>query len=181
MSKEKAIINNVDDCIERFYDKNLDTETGLHLLFPKYKPNSFEKIATQGRYITAKMAACFNSDAGGYVYAFNYKDLNFINENKIRGDTYADYTEKWNLDKIGMSHDPKNRITGISVPFSGLKYNHTIALFPVKRYGGAKALEEAILNSLEEYRSQGEWFISCLGVWQVLLRWHIACFVNGYL
>lgn len=175
MARTTVLINNVDNCIDRFYNNKLDFDAGMKQLFPKANfigpLNNFRFSAF--RYVTAKMASCRHDNAEAYVYAFHFESSN------VPHAEWAADIKEISLDKIGMGGDPKTRRSksGKELPFPNLKYNHTLALFPVKRYGGALALEQAVLDSMpEEDHEKGEWFHSSLGVWKCLLRWHIACF-----
>lgn len=170
------IITNVDNCIERFYDNSLDFNNQIYSLFPRIsKLNDINQFGRYFRYITAKMASCFHPEAKGFVYAFNFKNKN----QQFFPLEFAENVKELTLDKIGMSSKPNTRKNKSEreLPFINLEYDHTIAMFPTKRYGGAKALEDAILLSMpDEDHQRGEWFHSSLGVWRTLLRWHLACF-----
>lgn len=170
--KTILMIKNVDTVIDRFFDPNLDMDSGMKKLFPRMSGKPISDLLL--KYITAKMSSCYHSEAEGFVYAFN-----FINKIKPLSEcgSYAIEDREISLDKIGMSKNPNSRKSNPKTPYPNLKYNHTLAIFPILRYGGAKALEEAIICSMsEEDHESGEWFHSSLGVWKSLVRWHVACF-----
>ncbi len=176
MAKLEAIVRNVDDCIDRFWGKEIDKQykDKVFSCFPKLQKMSKPRDS-MWRYMTARMAACAHPDAEAFVYAFHYINpdivipppLSYVDDDDVIGSA---------LDKIGYSEDPKNRRKGLKPPLPNLKFDHVIAMFPVARCGGALALENAVLGSMHSYHYNGEWHHSALGVWQCLVRWHIACF-----
>ncbi len=180
MAKSLFLVKNVDDCIDRFYDQNLDMKNGFSELFPRATKDRSIQETNFGHvfnYVTAKMAAVTHPDAKGFVYAFHFK----LKDQKvpISSNEFDEEDEYDSLDKIGMGKDPRTRMNKsfYETPIPNLKYHHTLALFPTARYGGAKALEEAVLNSMHpEDHKIGEWFYGTIGVWKTLIRWHVACF-----
>lgn len=179
MPKTKMVIRNVDDCIDRFWDDKLflpfDKQFALmQKCFPRLTVRNF--FGTGVRYITAKMASCHHPDANGYVYAHS-----FVNKNaESHPFEYVDNQPDAAIDKIGSTINVKTRLTALKNEVRrihpDMQFNYTIAIFPLARSGASAYLEEVIQNSLRSYHREGEYFESCLGVWNALLRWHLACF-----